>query len=297
MERKKLIIPMIVLVVLITYILYVIVDGNIDKNNSKYAYTDEEIALIMKVFSEDEIDLTKRDDFLVEVIKFNFFDKSKYKRYLEYYNQNPNLDYEDVLVHVNINIDQPFYSNIYEYENVEEKLPTILVNKYNKLPENYIPKDLIYPGEVRSISKMIKEPLEEMFKAGKKAGFDFSVRSGYRSYETQKNAYEYYKNRDGKEKADTYSARPGHSEHQLGLAVDILTVDYQKLDAEFGETEGAKWLATNAHKYGFILRYPKGKEHITGFSYEPWHFRYVGEDLAHVLYQNDWILEEYFGRQ
>ena len=118
--------------------------------------------------------------------------------------------------------------------------------------------------------------------------------SAYRSYEYQVNLYDSYVKRDGKDKADIYSARPGYSEHQTGLVVDI---DNGKIDYNnFESTEEFKWMEENAHIYGFILRYPYGKTNETGYMYEPWHFRYVGVDLATTLYNNgDWItLEDYF---
>ena len=117
------------------------------------------------------------------------------------------------------------------------------------------------------------------------------VISGFRSYERQNTLYNNYVNRDGKEKADTYSARPGHSEHQSGLAADI-----NSLSQSFENTNEGKWLNENCYKYGFIIRYPKGKEDITGYIFEPWHIRYVGYELSSKLYNNgNWItMEEYF---
>ena len=101
--------------------------------------------------------------------------------------------------------------------------------------------------------------------------------------------YDRYVKRDGKKKADIYSARPGYSEHQTGLCTDINTVD-----SSFANTKEAKWLADNSYKYGFILRFPKGKEDITGYKYEPWHYRYVGEETAKIIYDEDLTLEEYY---
>ena len=123
-------------------------------------------------------------------------------------------------------------------------------------------------------------------------GLNLWVQSGYRSYERQEYLYNNYVARDGKTAADTYSARPGHSEHQSGYAFDLNTIT----DA-FANTKEGKWVDDNAYKYGFVIRYPKGKEGATGYKYESWHLRYVGKDLAEKLYNNgDWIsMEEYFG--
>lgn len=116
------------------------------------------------------------------------------------------------------------------------------------------------------------------------------VCSGFRSYTVQKNLYNSYVRRDGAENADRYSARPGHSEHQTGLAFDI-----NYADDRFKGTPEASWLAENAYKYGFILRYPEGKEPITGYMFEPWHYRYVGVENAAKIYASGLTLEEYFG--
>ncbi|MDE5539334.1 MAG: M15 family metallopeptidase [Bacilli bacterium] len=131
-----------------------------------------------------------------------------------------------------------------------------------------------------------------MKEAAKEEGLNIYISSGFRSYSTQKKLYNNYVARDGVAEADTYSARPGHSEHQSGLAFDVNTINNS-----FANTPEGKWLTKNAYKYGFILRYPKGKTNETGYIYEPWHFRYVGKELATKLYNNgDWItLEDYFG--
>jgi D-alanyl-D-alanine carboxypeptidase len=123
------------------------------------------------------------------------------------------------------------------------------------------------------------------------------VQSGFRSYGTQERLYNNYVARDGKKEADKYSARPGHSEHQTGLAFDVCATNRPCISNEFDNTPEAKWLSDNCYKYGFILRYVKGKENETGYQNESWHFRYVGKDIAKELYNNgDWItLEDYLG--
>ena len=125
-----------------------------------------------------------------------------------------------------------------------------------------------------------------------KLGYNLYISSGYRSYQVQVDLYNNYVSRDGKDKADTYSARAGYSEHQSGLCFDL-----NGTNGNFLETETGKWVNENAYKYGFILRFPKNKENYTGYNYEAWHFRYVGIKLATILYNNsDWIsLEEYLG--
>lgn len=160
----------------------------------------------------------------------------------------------------------------------------LIANKTYDLPSSYNPGDLL---------PEFKLAFQNMKDAAKKEGISLTVVSGFRSYSYQKTLYNNYVNRDGKAAADRYSARPGHSEHQTGLAADL-----NQVSDTFGETKAGKWLANNCWKYGFILRYPKGKESITGYMYESWHFRYIGDtDLAKQLYNNgNWLaLEEYLG--
>ncbi|MHD0397156.1 M15 family metallopeptidase [Staphylococcus simulans] len=139
-----------------------------------------------------------------------------------------------------------------------------------------------------------RQHLNEMMQAAHQQGLHIVYRSGFRSYQEQVGLYNSYVKRDGQKAADKYSARPGYSEHQTGLAFDVGTPPGNKdfLEA-YGETPEGKWLAQHAHEYGFILRYPKGKEHVTGYQYEPWHFRYVGQKHARAIHAQHTTLEEY----
>ena len=159
----------------------------------------------------------------------------------------------------------------------------MIANKTYALPSTYAPRKLV---------DTFMNAFNSMQAAASTEGISLFVQSGYRSYTTQNTLYNRYVNRDGKTLADTYSARPGYSEHQSGLAADI-----NSLDQSFINTPEGKWLNNNCYKYGFIIRYPKGKEEQTGYMYEPWHIRYVGTDVATILYNNgDWLsLEEYLG--
>ncbi|SOC18497.1 D-alanyl-D-alanine carboxypeptidase [Ureibacillus xyleni] len=165
----------------------------------------------------------------------------------------------------------------------------LIANKKYPLPSNFA------PGE----NKDAREAFEKMAVDAKELGFVLVAFSTYRSYEYQETLYNKYVERDGKENADRYSARPGYSEHQTGFAFDIGEKGKEDLwlTEEFGETPAGKWLVENAHKYGFILRYPKGKEAITGYMYESWHFRYLGVDLAAKVKASNLTLEEYLNIQ
>ncbi|WP_223805939.1 M15 family metallopeptidase [Ornithinibacillus gellani] len=159
----------------------------------------------------------------------------------------------------------------------------VIASKKYPLPANYAPGE---SGEARSA-------FNAMAKAAKTDGIELTAFSTYRSFDYQKNLYNDYVARDGQEAADRYSARPGYSEHQTGLAFDI--GDRNNQGAFFQENRATNWLAKEAYKYGFILRYPNGKEGITGYMYEPWHYRYVGKNLAEKIYHQQSTLEEYFG--
>lgn len=172
----------------------------------------------------------------------------------------------------------------------------LIVNKTYYLPENYKPTDSYNSNITDScttcINKEVMSAFNEMKSDMQSLGMNVWIASGYRSYNTQKYLYNNYVLRDGKVNADTYSARAGYSEHQTGLCFDLNSVS----DA-FSYTNEGKWVNDNCFKYGFIIRYPKGKEDVTGYMYESWHLRYVGKTLAEKLYNNgSWItLEEYFG--
>jgi zinc D-Ala-D-Ala carboxypeptidase len=163
----------------------------------------------------------------------------------------------------------------------------LIANKQYPLPSTYS------PGE----SKEARAAFNEMAAAAKLDGFELIAFSTYRSYDYQTGLYERYVERDGSEAADRYSARPGYSEHQTGLAFDIGEVNNEQYYAseKFGETEAGKWVAANAYRFGFIMRYPEGKEKITGYMHESWHFRYVGIEVAEEIYKQNISLEEYLG--
>lgn len=188
-----------------------------------------------------------------------------------------------------------FYKNIKIIKNPENIL--VLVNKNNKLKKEYIPHDLEiinlkYSTQNKYLKKEAKIAFEKLSEEAQLRNLSIIAVSTYRSYEYQYNLYNYYVETKGIEYADLCSARPGHSEHQTGLAIDVMgsNNDYDL----FEESVEFNWMKNNAHLYGFILRYPKGKETITGFKYEPWHYRYVGVEVATYLYQNNLTLEEYY---
>ncbi|XGY95699.1 D-alanyl-D-alanine carboxypeptidase family protein [Bacillus sp. RS11] len=183
---------------------------------------------------------------------------------------------------------------------------SVLVNKKNKLPENYVPKDLVYTSipfifkektEKRKMRNEASIAIGKLFADAKKQGVSLLGVSAYRSHATQVTLFNNYVKRDGYDKAITYSALPGTSEHETGLAIDV-TGGNGKCAAQdcFGGTKEAKWLKSHAADYGFIIRYPQGKESITGYQYEPWHLRYVGKSIAQTIMGKGITLEEYYSK-
>lgn len=180
----------------------------------------------------------------------------------------------------------------------------LLINKENPLPKGYVPGDLQQVASSASAvngQKMRAVPaaaLEQLSKSAAQEGYTIKLVSGYRSYSLQKELYTMYVKQDGKYVAEQYSARPGYSEHQAGLAADVSSpsAGYDLLQS-YGNTAEGKWLAKNAHRFGFIIRYLKGKEDITGYLYEPWHLRYVGTEAATEIYEQQLTLEEYLEKK
>ena len=174
----------------------------------------------------------------------------------------------------------------------------MLVNKSFSLSKNYIPKNLIEPnityiesveGEEKLLQKEAAFAIEKLFYQAKMENIKLYATSGYRSYELQKKIYNNKVKSQGKIMAEKYVARPGESEHQTGLAIDITN----EMRNFTGDTKEANWLESNSYKFGFIVRYPEKKEYITGYSYEPWHLRYVGLEIAKEIHEREMVLEEY----
>ncbi len=188
--------------------------------------------------------------------------------------------------------------------NLQESI-YFVVNKQRPLPMSYIPPNLVMPKielipgdnpEEQQLRSEAATAAEELFDAAENAGYKLVMASGYRSAQLQEIVFNGYAARDGVEAANKYSAKPGTSEHQTGLALDITTAGRTcYLEVCFADTKEGKWLKNNAYKYGFHLRYQKDKEGITGYQFEPWHFRYVGTDLAQRLYDSKQTMEEFFG--
>ncbi|HHX16809.1 MAG TPA: M15 family metallopeptidase [Mollicutes bacterium] len=266
-------------------------------NDLKYARVD--VKAIIEKLDEKEIDVIIDNEIVLDNI-VSYFDNKYFiinnlTRYANYKKANESYDVDTVISYVNMYLDYPFYGHDVDIAKIDDLL--VIANKYYKLGSDFIPKELVtinakyrnsYNHQVRPIVKESYEKMaEDMFKIGLRP----TVTSSYRSYATQKILYDADKASNGVAMADKYTARPGYSEHQTGLAIDVKDGSGQY--AFFKNSDEYKWMKDNAHKYGFILRYPEGKEHITGFSFEAWHYRYVGVDVATFIYENDLTFDEY----
>lgn len=182
------------------------------------------------------------------------------------------------------------HSQIHTISNPHDLL--VLVNKKNQLPQEHVPRDLVRFQSIQ-VRADAARALKALLSQAKKERMHLIPISGYRSYDTQQRVFDQSVAQSGNRHTEKYVAQPGCSEHQTGLAVDVGLKNKRSLARTFAKTPEAKWLANNAARFGFIIRYPKRKEHITGYAYEPWHIRYVGKKVANEIVEQDSTLEEY----
>lgn len=226
--------------------------------------------------------------------KVKYFKMDNLDRYINYKNKNPDKEIKQIIKDVNMDLDKEPYEDMIKATNLNSI--NILVNKHNYLTEDYVPENLenINSSYALSNMKMVSEAknaFENLSKAAAKQNLKVIAMSTYRSYEYQVDLYNRYVKTDGKEAADTYSGRPGNSEHQTGLAVDVYNV--KESYTNFEKTKEYTWMQDNAYKYGFILRFPKDKENETGYEFESWHYRYVGLEAAKYIKEHNISFEEY----
>lgn len=240
------------------------------------------------------------------LFSFNFYRAVNTARYLKYMAAYPQYSLEDVVVRVNIGLDVPFFTNTTVIEDTSDT--GMLINKYHALPEGYVPAELMITpspctigfhyscsfNDPQYVEKTAGEHFQQLVEAASEVGIKINSIASYRSYDYQYNLYHYYLNQRGQEYADLYYARPGQSEHNSGLAIDVTLNDMNYNEIE--SSPDYPWLLDHMADYGFILRYPEDKTELTGFGYESWHLRYVGKEMAKVIMENDWCLEEYYAR-
>ena len=255
------------------------------------------IFIARHILINEKLPIKKELTFEEEIQKIPYYKDENLKRYQNYKKQNKNFSNNEIVTYVNIGLDNPYYTNI--KPSPRQYTKEILVNKYNYISSTYIPNNLQmintkYSNNGMYLTTEAKEAFERLAEAAEKDQYTITVMSAYRTYEYQQSLYNRYLAIDGQELTDTYSARAGHSEHQTGLAIDVY--NKSKPYTEFEKTQEFYWMKENSYKYGYILRYPKDKEFITGYQYEPWHYRYVGVEIATYLYKTNLTYDEYFIR-
>ena len=269
---------------LLCIIIFICLIGFFGKNkNNDQEIVNNDIGSDTKILAESVptvspfVTSQEKDEEIIDENEFKklyYYEDDKLERYIFYKNKHPKMSVSDVVWRVNSNIDIDWYG---ESSIVDGYDYSILVNKYNKVPDGYKPPDLVTVDN-QMMRKATADAYLKMRKELEAQGLKICAVSGYRSVEYQKNLYNRYLSEDSKEAVDRYSARPGHSEHHTGLALDL-----------FGSTSGLRnfiktpeyeWVRDNCHTYGFIIRYQRDIEDITGYEDEPWHIRYVGTDIS-----------------
>ena len=277
-----------ILIIALVVILF-FVFKNDDKKDTKEKKANTEEKNNNKPTTPDKPEKTK-----------NKFEDGKYyleknlERYEAYLNSNPTLDIDEVIKRVNSGIDKTWYVDVEPSDLSKGNL--VIVNKLHYVDQNFEPENLVSMSGYGNgyLVKDAHDAYVELYNAAKNDGMNLIVTTSYRNYGFQSTLYYNYVNRDGQESADTYSARPGYSEHHTGLAVDLSTPSLTNAFTEFIYTDEYKWMQNNCYKYGFIQRYTDENQYITGYQPEAWHYRYVGKDIAKYIYENNITFEEYY---
>ena len=305
--KKK---PVIILCSTIIFIILVIIGINMGINYYKkinsneykleqIGYTLEDVNIIITL-DQDKIDniLSREYNKLIpKLIKEKYFMWNNLDKYISYYEETKDDNFSHLIALVNVYANYDYYDEDIVHDTDLSKENLILVNKYHKLNSDFVPTEITsipstYAYANNQASKETLDAFKNMWAAAKAEGLTLIVNSSYRDYESQEQVWNKYANIYGEEYADSIAARAGFSEHQTGLALDIIT--YGANGSNFDETEEFAWLSKNAYKYGFILRYPNGKEDITGYSYESWHYRYVGISAAKEIHEMGITYDEYY---
>ena len=282
-------------------------------NDFKYKQTDEykltskgysleDTHILLDKLSENGISsLINQDknDTIVGLVKEKYFLEKNLNRYLAYIEEEEEENLTDVVAIVNVNADYKWYEE--EFETDTSLHEQMLVNKFYALSEDYTPENLVsipldYSEGTEGENQVVEQAYDkflDLWQAAHDEDFYLMVTSSYRDYASQKEIYDYRKATQGERKADETAARPGHSEHQTGLVVDM-TSTTEPSATDFSESEAYKWLKEHAHEFGFIERYPADKEYLTGYSPESWHWRYVGIEAATVMHEENITYDEYY---
>ena len=268
----------------------------------EHGYSLEEAQFLQNTLSEEDIESVlerEEKETILSLMKEKYFLFKNLDEYLSYIEESEEDDLHEVVAIVNTHASHKWYSLELVTDNSLEK--QMIVNKFYTLdasytPENLKPISLSYAYGKEGDHHLIDyayDQFMELWEAAHEAGYYLMVTSSYRTYQDQEDIYNYRKNTQGEKKADQTAARPGHSEHQTGLVVDM-TSKNEPYAEEFTNSEAYQWLKENAYKYGWIERYPEGKTYLTGYSPESWHWRYVGVDVAKTIHEEQITFDEYY---
>ena len=262
-------------------------------------YKLEEAKKLIEILPDEKLNYildNEYNEMYYNIVSQKYYLNKNFEKYIQYKEYHEDTSYEDVIAIVNVHANAGWYNESYE-TNINDGF-LIIVNKFYHLDKSYERTDiqninLAYAYANNSAAEIVIKKFKQMRDdIEEEMNVHLMVNSSYRSYEDQEEIYNEFKKVSLKY-ADSYAARPGYSEHQTGLAIDITSLEHPTAN-EFKESEEYKWLKENCHKYGFVLRYPEGKEHITGYSTESWHFRYVGEEAATQIYKENITFDEYY---
>ncbi len=301
-KLKKGVILKLVLILLTFILLLSLINvfSHLRSNDRKFkniGYSTEEIEHISNI-DDNFISLVIDNEYnehIPYLLNEKYFIEENFEKYIEHKENNTSLDYNDVISIVNTHNHLDHYEEVHDTDTSKEKL--MLVNRYYKLNSDYsVPElnqiSLQYSYNNNSLNLEALNSYVSLWRSAKGSGYNLIANGSYRSYSSQESIYERNREIQGTRRTDEIIARPGHSEHQTGLALDINILGVSTSD--YDKTEEFEWLSNNAHKFGFIMRYPKDKEHITGFNYEPWHYRYVGVEVAKYIFENNITFDEYY---
>ena len=269
--------------------------SNINKLLNKGYSVDEVNLIISKGDDQSVSDFTKRDKvkYIEEFLSVDYAKLENLDRYVAY-KEKENDDAETTVLYVNMDFDKEDYVDPLVIDKFDDY---VLVNKHRQLSSKYVPDDLVTideeyvkaDGEIE-IERNVAKAFYDMAEDASKEGLELMVSSGYRSYEDQEEITNTYLELYGQNYVDNYVAKPGFSEHQTAMSLDIASESVNT----FVESDEYDWMMDNAYKYGFILRYPRSKEDITGYKCEAWHYRYVGKKIAKYIKENNITYDEYY---
>ena len=270
--------------------------NSIEYKLSTKGYNNKDITVINTLDNNDMEYILNNEysSVITSIINSKYFLPNNFKDYIKYHNDDKENDINNIIAYVNTKSYEEEYEEIKQTDTSLEF--EMLVNKNNYLNSDYIPDNIVkvsnwYAYEGHKLNKTAYDSFINMFNDAKKDGVSIVLSQGYRSYKDQKSIFNTYKRDYGEKYADVVSTRPGFSEYQTGLALNISKL--YSSDDKFDSTKEYKWLIDNSYKYGFILRYPKDKEFITKYKYNPNHFRYVGVEAATIINSENLTLEEY----